>query len=69
VEPARSVDDTSEGVGDCRGGVGRPASPPSRLPGHVGDRRRRPERKPVHGHHVRHAVPVARHRIPHTGQL
>lgn len=68
MEPARSVDDPPEGVGDRRGGVGRETSAPSRLPGHLGDRRRRPEGQPVHGHHVRHAVPVAGHCLSHTGQ-
>lgn len=68
VEPARGVHDPSEGVGDRRGGMGRPASASARLLGYVGNRRRRPEGQPVHGHHVRHALPVAEHRLPHTGQ-
>lgn len=68
MEPARGVDDPPEGAGNRRGGMGRPASAPARLLGHVGNRRRRPEGQPVHRHHVRDAVPVAGHRLPHTGQ-
>lgn len=68
MELAGSVDDPSEGAGDRRGGLGRPASAPARLSGHVGNRRRRAQGQPVHGHHVRHAVPVAGHRVSHTGK-
>lgn len=68
MEPARSVDDSSKSVGDRRGGMGRPSSTSSRLPGHVGNRRWRPEGQPVHGHHVRYAVPVAGHSLSNTGQ-
>jgi len=68
MEPARSVDDPSEGVGDRRSGVGRETSAPARLSGHLGNRRRRSEGQLVHGHHLRHVVPVAGHGLPHTGQ-
>lgn len=68
MEPARSIDDPSKGVGDRRGGMGRQTSASARLPGHVGNRRRRFEGQLVHGHYVRHVVPVAGHRLSHTGQ-
>lgn len=68
VELARSVDDPSKGFGDRRSGVGCQTGAPARVPCHLGDCRRRTEGQPVHGHHLRHFVPVAGHRLSHTGQ-
>lgn len=68
MEPTGSVDDPSKSVGNRRGGMGRQTSAPARLLGHVGNRRRRSEGQLVHGHHMRHSVPVAGHRLSHTGR-
>lgn len=68
LEPSRSFDDPSKGAGDRRGSLGRTASTPARLSGHLGNRRWRPEGQLVHGHYVRHAVPVAGYSLSHSGQ-